>query len=472
MIADLSNKLVHSILVLMLSHFLGVIALGSYSVAHTFFSFGLMFSYWGFGNLLTREIARDRTSSSKYLINFSAIRIIFALLAIVVINLLVVNLDYIEQTKTAVSIISFGILANTIINLIFALFIAFEEIKYLSIVSLTVSIIRLVIFYFVLRFGGNVVTIAIFYTCTEFLSLIISLAFTKHLLKEIQFELDIHFCLQQIVKAFPFFWIAVLVIMDSRVEILIISLFLDEGAVGYYTAMNTIIGGLALFSEGIRNAVFPLFARYQINDPNQLKKMVLILVKYIMLVTLPITIGFYFLSEEITSLLFGPGFQVSADILKVTVWTFFVYTLTVVAIRLLMVHDREKDVVFSLFISGMLTIFLNILFTPRVGLLGVAVVRLFTSYILFLLCVVFLSRQGYLFFKIEFLLPITMANISIFFSVNLLTQLNIIVRLFLSIILYFGIILITKVVNAKEIKLWRDVLLNIFGVSSADKIEI
>lgn len=471
MIADLSNKLVNSVLILMLSHFLGVVALGSYSVAHTFFSFGLMFSYWGFGNLLTREVARDRGSYNKYLSNYGLIRAAFAVIIIIVINIIVINLDYIEQTKITVSIISIGILANTIINLIFALFIAFEEIKYLSAISLIISVIRLIVFFIVLRLGGSVITVAIFYTATEFLSLLISLFFTKTLFKEVKLEFDIKFCLEHIVKAFPFFWIAILVILDSRVEILIISLFFDETSVGYYTAMNTIIGGLALFSEGIRNAVFPLFARYQLFDPTQLQKMVLFLVKYILLITIPITIGIYLLSGEITALLFGPGFQVSAEIFQITVWTFTGYTLTVVAIRLLMVLDKEREVVGSLFVSGLLTVLLNVILLPNAGLVGVAAIRLLTSYILFFLCVFHLSKQGYQFFQIKTFIQIIVANMVAFISVYFLKSINLYLGLLLSYGIYFGIIWLLKVVTAKEIQLWRDVFSNMFRFSPTIKHE-
>jgi PST family polysaccharide transporter len=466
MIADLSNKLVNSVLILMLSYFLGVIAMGSYSVAHTFFSFGLMFSYWGFGNLLTREVARDRTSYNKYLSNFSVIRIIFAIIVIIAINIIVSNLNYIEQTKEAVRIISFGILANTIINLIFALFIALEEIRFLSAISLTISIVRLITFYLVLKFGGSVIAIAIFFTITEFISLIISLIVAKYLLKHFHFEVDVRFCLQQIIKAFPFFWIAVLVILDSRVEILIISIYFNETAVGYYTAMNTIIGGLALFSEGIRNAVFPLFARYQIYDPKQLQKMVLFLVKYIMLVTLPIAISFYFLSDEIILLLFGPGYQTSAELFRMTVWTFTGYSLTVVAIRLLMVYDKERQVVISLFVSGFLTILLNILITPKVDILGVAIVRLVTSYVLLILCILFLSNQGYKFIEFSVILRIIIANIITFLSIFVFLSINVYIGIVLSYTLYFGIIWLLKIINVKEIKLWKSIFHNIFVNSS------
>jgi len=88
MIADLSTKLVNFGIVLLLSHYLGVTQMGSYSVAYTFFSFGLLFSYWGFGTLLTREVARDETTYNKYLTNFSVLRIVFAIVVISAINLI------------------------------------------------------------------------------------------------------------------------------------------------------------------------------------------------------------------------------------------------------------------------------------------------------------------------------------------------------------------------------------------------
>ena len=467
MVADLSNKLVNSILILMLSSFLGVVAMGAYSVAHTFFSFGLMFSYWGFGNLMTREIARNRDSYNKYLINFGVMRIVLAIISIVGINLLVGSLNYAEQTQSAVRIISIGIIANTLINLIFAVFIAFEELKYMSAISLTISILRLVIFYIVLKQGGSVATIALFYTVTEFISLMISMSFAKSYVKDLNFKLDFKFCAEQIIKAFPFFWIAVLVVLDSRVEILIISLFLSEAAVGYYTAMITIIGGLALFSEGIRNAVFPIFARYQINDPGNLEKMVLLLGKYILLVTIPIAFSVFSLANEIITLFFRSGYDISADLLQIVVWSFVSYSLTVISIRLLMVLDRERLVVISLFVSGILTIILNILLVPKFGLIGVAIVRLITSYVLFFLCLGYLHRLGYRIIDFSIFLRIVLASVILFLSAFLLQLINAYLGLIMGLLIYLGFIWFVDIINLKEIQMWKDVFRNLFNFTSA-----
>ncbi len=469
MIANFSNRLVNAVLILLISHFLGVTAMGSYSVAHTYYSFGLLISYWGFGNLLTREVARDRNAYSKYLSNFGVLRLIFGVVVILAINLIAHQIDYSAQTQTTIQIISIAILANTILNLIFALFIAFEELKYLSAVSLSISVLRLIASYLILKFGGSVMTIAIFFTATEFLSLLFSVVFAVRFLKVFHFSFSLDFSLRQIVRAFPFFWIAILVILDSQVEILIISLFFNEDYVGYYTAMNTIIGGVALFSEAIRNAVFPIFARYQHQAPDRLEEMLQLLAKYILLITVPVTMGVYFFAGEIIALFFRPGYEISATLLQIVIWTFIGYSLTVVAIRLLMVHDKEKRVVLSLFISGILTIVLNYFIAPVHGLVGVAAVRLMTSYVLFFLCLFFLHRQGYKIIKPSVALRILIASGILFGTAFLLHSRHPYLGLFAGYLLFAGTIWFTKILTPNDLQLWKNVFQNIFNPTSGEK---
>jgi len=462
MVADLSTKLVNSILILLLSHFLGVAAMGSYSVAHTYFTFGLLFSYWGLGNLLTREVARSRDNYHQYLSNFSIIRLTFAAVSILIINLIMTRFDYTQQTQVTIQIISIAILAGTIINLINALFIAFEELKYLSAISLTVSLLRIAVSYLVLRLGGGLLAIAISYTALEVLSLAISMAFAAHILKDFKFAFDLKFCINQIIKAFPFFWIALLVIFDSRIEILIISFFFNETQVGYYTAMNTLIGGVALFSEAIRNAVFPILARYQLQAPEKVPGMILMLGKYISLITFPIAISIFFFAEKLTFLFFDPGYTISVTLLQIVIWTFIGYSLTVVAIRLLMVHDKEKQVVLSLFISGALTLTASFLLAPRWGITGIAIIRLVTSYVLFFLCIFFISKQGYRIIEFSVLLRILFASLALFFTTYFLFPLNPYLSLLVGLSVYGGIVWLTRVIDSQDIKLWKDIFSNIF----------
>jgi len=467
MIADLSTKLVNFGIILLLSHFLGVTQMGSYSVAYTFFSFGLLFSYWGFGTLLTREVARDETTYNKYLTNFSVLRIVFAIVVISAINLIVPFLNYSEQTQLTIRFMSFGILANTITNLIFALFIAFEKLKYLSIVSITISSLKLIASYVILLLGGSVITVAIFFSSLEFISLILSLVFAIRFLQKVEFNFDLRFSLNQLIKAFPFFWIAILVILDSRLEILMLSFLFNETLVGYYTAMNTIMGGFSLFSEGIRNAIFPIFARYQINAPHRIRDMLPVLGKYILLITLPISINIYFLSNTIISFFFDPGYDQSITFLQVVIWTFISHSLTVVATSMLMVLDKEKLLALSLLITSTLTLALDIFLVPTIGPIGIAFVRLLTSFLLFFLCEYFLSQHGLNILKLSILFRTVGAGVILFVLMSFLKSINTYLAIILGNACYIFIIWLFKVFQKEDVRLWKEVLSTLLKFSTS-----
>jgi O-antigen/teichoic acid export membrane protein len=464
-IADFSTKLANAVLILMLSNFLGISAMGTYSIAHNFFSLGLIFSYWGLGNLLIREVSKDKDTVNQYLSNFVVIRIVFAIITILIINVVAQNLNYSEQTLQTIQIISLGILASTILNLLFAFFIAFEELKYLSIISLIISLLRLLISFMVLNLGGSIITVAILYTVLEYLSIVLGIVSFLRFSHKFKFNFDIQFSLKQLGRAFPLFLVSLLVIMDSRMEILIISAFLNEIEVGFFTAMNTIIGGISLFAEGLRNAIFPIFGRYQKESPKDLHRLNLVLGKYIALITFPITISCFFFSETIVSLLFGEQYDISVLLLRIVIWTFIGYSYTVVAIRLLMVHDQENHVVLALFISGALTIILNILLVPSTGVIGVAVVRLFTTYVLTFLCLFFTVKMGYKPIDFSDLVKIMIVSIIYSFAIFLLKPINVFLTLIVSNILYLLLIWFLRIITKNEIHLWKGIFRGLFEFS-------
>ena len=468
-VADLSTKLANALLILMISNFLGISTMGAYSIAYNFFSLGLLFSYWGLGNLLIREISKEMSNVNKYLSNFVLIRLIFAIIIIIAINVIARNLNYSEQTLQIIQIISYSILASTLTNLFYSLFIAFETIKYLSIISLTVSLIRLSISFVVLLLGGSIIVVAILYTVIEYLALLISLVFVRKIRQKFKPVIDVQFSLNQIIRAFPLFLVALLVVMDSRMEILIISFYLNEFEVGYFTAMNTIIGGLSLFSEALRNAIFPVYARYQKDSPKILRRLNLILGKYIALITFPLSISCFFLADKLVSFLFGSQFEISASLLQIVIWTVIGYSFTVVAIRLLMVHGQENRVVLSLFISGSLTILLNFLLVERNGIVSVAVVRLITSYVLTILCCFFTWKSGYPPISFSAFIKILISSIIFFLFTFFLKRIGVFIAIGSGIILYALLIWVLKILTIKDIQLGKDIFKGIFELSSPKK---
>jgi PST family polysaccharide transporter len=235
----------------------------------------------------------------------------------------------------------------------------------------------------------------------------------------------------------------------------LISFFFNETFVGFYTAANTIIGGISLLSEGLRNAIFPVFARFQKVYPGRLPEVLLILGKYVLIITTPITIGVFMFAEPIVYFLFNSTYDISVVLLKVLIWVFIGYSLSVISIRLLIVHKKETQIVFALFISSLLTLILNIFLIPQLGIISIAIARLISSYTLLIILAYFLYQLGYKLIGFKTLIKILLAGSCHFIITILLRDINIVIAYFLGFLIFIIFVCLLKVVQKKELALWR-----------------
>jgi len=340
-----------------------------------------------------------------------------------------------------------------------------EKLKYLSIISITTSLIKLIASIIVIYSKSNVTTIAIVLTIIEFISLIISSIITLSVFPGLNFNFDLRFSINQIKKGFPLFLIAIFGTLDNRLDVLIISLFFNEEAVGYYAAMNTFVGALILISEGIRNAIFPILARYKITNDKKLDEIIQTLGKYIIIITFPISVGTYLYAEDIINLLFGSEYILSVTMLRIVVWILCGYSLTVVITRLLIVHEKENQVVLLFFISGLLTLILNVLFTPRLGIISVAYIRLITTYIMLLTSLIFLYNQGYRIKRPKIFLNIFLACFIMIIIVLIFQPNGPLLGFTISLIIYSLLIIYLDVITSNDVKLWKGILHNFLNSS-------
>lgn len=462
-IADLSVRVSKTLLIIIISRFLGIASMGAISIGLTYLGFGILFSNWGFGNLLTREIVRDQTIYNKYLTNYAILRIIFASIAILVINIIVTYLNYSKETILVIRIISFSLIPTTIIRLYFSTFISFEKPIFISIISLISNLLRLVISFAAVLFQCTIIHLAIIYSAVEFLSLIMSTFILIRFLPKYRLEINFKFALSETIRAFPFLGIGILTMLDARSDILIISLFFTEIDVGYYTAVYTILGGLTLISEAIQKSIFPIVVKYQKSSPTKLKEIGFFLSKYILIITVPLSILVFIFSEELVSIIFGISFQETTILLKIIIWTFISYSLTIILSSLLIAHDKEKFVGISLLVSSIFSVILYLIFVQFFGVSGIAIVRLITSLIMFSMCLYFhFTTTGYGIIELSTSIRILLGGILMYFFSYYLNTVNKILVVITSLLIFITALFILRVIKPKDIELWQKLTKELF----------
>lgn len=466
MMADFSLRVGNYILMILITRMLGITASGTYTVATNYIAIGLLISYWGFSNLVTREISKDKKAYERYFVNALVMRIILSVMAIIMIVIFVTVLDYDKNLRSIVIVLTLTILSGSVNHLIHAVFQAFEKIKYLSIASILTSILKIAAGYMILHSSGSLKAVVWLLVICDY-AMLISYAYliTKYLPK-VQFGFELAFSLSLIKSGLPFFGMMVLTVLDSRTETIIVSKEIGESAVGLLNPANAILGLFFLFPEGVRYSVLPLLVRNLSGNKESFQKLVFGIVEFILLITVPISVLVFLFAEELINLIFSDTFASSALFLKILVWTYIGYSLNVIVSRMLIALNQEKSLILAMFTSALITNIANLVLAPRVGLAGVAYVRLGTSLLLLLVCSIQLFLQGYHIMKPLFFIKLSLVTSAMIVSIGFIKVIDRWAGGLVGVMIFSLGLFVLKFFSAEELEVVRNVAKSILKVPS------
>jgi O-antigen/teichoic acid export membrane protein len=373
--------------------------------------------------------------------------------------------NYSDETILVIRIMALGIPADSIAGLCQSAFVAHEKIRFTSLVSLCSGLLKLIPGIMILLVAGSrIYPLAIVYTIAAYLVAGIYLYLVGRHLPQVHARIDWQFCLSQVKAAFPFFILSIFLVVDNRIDVIILSLFYKEDMVGYYAAMNTLLGALFLFPEGLRNAVFPFLARNLAESQEKVRENLQVILKYLLAIVIPLTIVVYYFAADLVVLLFNSTFSPTIDLVHIAIWAFISYAIINILSRLLIVYNLEKSVVLTLILSSVITIVANLILIPLIGVNAAAYIKLLTSFLVLILFLVTVNRK---IFKLNLLRSygnIFLAGLGMVSVFLLLPGISLWLRLLMGCPVYFGILLIMKGFSKKDIALWQDIIASMVPV--------
>lgn len=380
LIASATARASNTILFILISRRLGATEGGIFSLALTYALLFTQLSLWGMDQLLTREVAKDRSLASKFTGSFILIRgglalILFALMAVLVTRVI----GYAPQTSLVIIIVGLGILPESMSNICQALFFAFEKMEYSALTGLVLGAFRLFGGVLVLLLGGRIRTIALILFASNLIGLIVSLGIVYLRFPRPVWRFHATFWLSQLKTALPFALISVFYIIEFQADVLLLSIFKTERQVGIYNAATTLLFALALIPQAFRVAVLPLMSKLYAEASPLLTLLYERAFKYLLLIALPISSALMLSADSVIRILFGPGFETSAAALQVVIWTFVLFMVNVPNARMMVVVDAQHMLALFQGLSMSLNLVLNFTMIPRVGVLGAACARLVST---------------------------------------------------------------------------------------------
>lgn len=397
-VANIIVRLSTSVLFIAIGRQLGPTDAGTFTLGTTYYTIVFGLSAFGLHELLVREVAPRKDESSRYLSNYLFMRVLLTVLTyLLLVVALRFLLPYNATTEQVILILSLAAIPEAVFSILQALFEAHEVLAVPAAAAVVNSAVKLLGGLLLLQAGYGVTTIAWVMVAGSVAGLTVFLPALLGLFRRVpqatRAQLDLAFSRQQLRETPGFFVIHLFSVLDYQTDAFLISLFLTETDLGYYTAALTITLAISMLSFAVRAAIYPLMARYHREAPDKLALLHEKATLYLIVLALPVATGVALLAEPIILLVYGEAFLPAVPVLQISVWAAVFILINVPNARLLLVDHRQQAASAITGLSMGVNVIANLLLIPLLGIVGSAVARVISSGVFFFTIYAFVQKR-------------------------------------------------------------------------------
>lgn len=441
------------------ARYLGVENFGILSLSIAFTGIFVIFADLGLSTLTVREVSRNKSLSSKYLVNFGLLKVILAFFTFFMIFLFVNILHYSQQVQLVIYIMSISVIFNSFAGLISSIFQAYEKMEYTSIGIIINSIILFVGVMAAIYYQLNVLAFATVYAVSNFaLFLVYIIICTKKFVSPF-WEMDFSFLRQKLKLALPFGITSVFVTIYYWIDSIMLSVMVGNEAVGLYNAAYRLILVLLFVPSVLNMAIFPAMSQFYVNSKKSLKIAYEKYFKYMAILGIPLGVGTTLLANKIILIIYGVEYTNATIALQILVWSTVIIFMSGAFARLLEASDKQILITKITAICAIINIILNLIIIPKYGYIGASVITVLTELLAFILGLKAVSAMNYGFMPIspKILTKIFIASMIMSIFIILFVKWNLIFLILMSTLIYFLTLLILKGFDNEDINLIRNI---------------
>jgi O-antigen/teichoic acid export membrane protein len=439
------------------ARYLGAESFGIISLGLAISGIFQVFTTFGMGDLLVREVARDTSKLSTYLQNMLVLMTFFTLITFGLVVLVVHIFAFSAVTSMVIYIITLSGIIDCFTAASNAAFRAFQKMEYQSL-SVILRAILLVIFIVVaISQHATLVGIAVVYVLGSVVILIYSISVLFLKFFQPKFQFDRSFVKVLLLQSWPFFFLGLINIIAFRIDIVILSVMKGNEVVGWYSASYRIIEIFIFIPAAFVGSLYPVLSTFFISSKESLHFTYQKSFKYLVLLGLPIAVGTTLLAEKIILFIYQSAYIQSVRSLQILIWIIPLVFLTYMFGTVLVSINRQKISLAISFSCMVATIILNLIFIPYFSYIGAAVIAVVTTLFSFILQFYFITKNVCKIPLHRFILkPIFASGImALFIILSPIKNLSLIIVI--SIGIYFGSFILMKGFSSEDIILFKQI---------------
>lgn len=360
------------------SRILGASNLGKVNFATVIVNWFILFAVFGTATYGVREVARVRDDSEQLNGIFSEIFIINAVLSLVIAVLYVVAAFNIE--KFNVDLPLYLIMGLSIILNIFAIdwfYQGIEEYRFITIRSAILKFISLICIFLFVKQADHYVIFGLISVMATSLSGLLNYLYSR---KFVRLKFKNIKPLRHLRSLSVFFFHTFVVNIYINLDQVLLGFLIDTKAVAFMNRSRNIVTMAISVSTAITNVTLPRASYYRENDQKKFRKLMSEVPNYILWITIPMMVGCICLASNIMYILGGAEFLEARILLQVLAPTIICSPISgYLQYQVLVASGREKIGLYCAIITSGLSLALNLLLIPTIGLLGAGIVQVLSE---------------------------------------------------------------------------------------------
>jgi O-antigen/teichoic acid export membrane protein len=394
LISDVADRFSLALLFVLVIRGLGEPAAGVLTLSTNYVLLLSSVAFWGLDQLLIRDVAADRSRSLSYFWHFYLVRLAVSPALWLFLAALVLGFrPYMPSTNRFVALVGGMLVGDSVSSLGRALFVAWQRAWLSALLSVGTAVLRLGAGIVILALGQNIEWLALLLVVTSWVQAAAMTWLAARPLAPKSFRFDGPFCRQQIGASLPFIPIGLSMAIEAQFGSILLSLWWSEANVGAYGSANVIISALALLSQAIRIGIFPVMARLYQDDRARLTDLVARTWRYLAIISQPVVALVILFSDPIMALVYRYANPISVVTLRWLALALCFYFMNIPNARLMILDGRQAVMARLFGVSALVNVLLSFLLIPSQGAQGVAISRVISMGVLFVLNGIYVYRH-------------------------------------------------------------------------------
>ena len=439
----------------LITRYLGREGYGAYTTIIAFLQFFGILANLGLITISVQMVSErdDKNEISKIMSNIVTIRLLSAVFFLGLAAVAALFFPYPNVIKIGIALTSFAFLFQMILETVVGVFQKNLRMDKPAIAEFISRVLYVLMVAALMYFKRGILEIMVALNIANFIWLALVLIFSKKFLL-IKLSFDWRIWREVLTRAWPIGLSILLNLIYLKADIIILSLYKNQEAVGLYGAPYKLIDALTAFAMMFMGLILPLLASsWAKKDIDRFKKIFQKTFNLIIIVAAPILAGAYLISEEVMIFVAGKDFAESGRILSIlslgagALFIGALFSHAIVAI------DKQKLVIGGYFADAVLSLIGYFIFIPKYSYIGAAWVTVFSEVFIAVFSLIIIYRQTKIlprFFKI--FLKSLLATIPMGIAVYYFKNVHVLVLLSLAAAVYAIFILLFRGITREEVR--------------------